>query len=507
MRTFRPGFIPDDQKQLASAVRAEIQAIHKAANASEPFLAVEELHEAPKRVYEGQIALADGSDWNPGSGGGLYLRTGTVWARLVSWVMGAIYDAEVKTIKDVEVGGNQVFDGRYGRYTVDTGATNLLVLDGYAPVAKEIYVSDGRPASDPLFVINSGRFARLLEIVVVNAGDGGVVLLEDTDVTGVNLARIDGLDAEDFTTIGVDMRHSVTQVRGDSIHLGGIIDFVLGLGKPRAGSIGWKQVTPVTNGLAVGGHQIHKLNCATCETGIYLEDAQLSSFDQCVADSCSGFGVYIVGASTQIDFTDLFVGTSRGVYVGGTSVVHINGLRTVYNGVVPPWGQVAFFTGAAYDLTVADTAKLTVSSWTGDRKVNVASGAKLIVLDGENFKGRSAGTVAIGTTVYLAEAGAAAAEGDATWRAPANGRLLRLCPTVDTAPGAAQTFTYTARVNAADSALVATITGAASFGGVDTWETNGGIAVNKGDSISIKLVTSAAAGVGQHYCELQFIPD
>jgi hypothetical protein len=409
-------------------------------------------------------------------------------------------------VADVAITNNQFIDGRETRYSAAAGATNLFALSGYKPSLKGVYVSTGASASGPLFKINSGRYARMENVAALNAGAGGGILMQDTDATGVNRATLANVDIEDFSSIGLDMRSSVTELRASNMILAGIIDYVGGLGKPRAGSIGWKQNTPIVGGLAVGGHQVNTLNCITCDTGIQLTDAQLSRYTNVFADSCSGYGLEVLGASLGIDFDGLFVGTTRGIYVGGSSVVGINGLRTMYNGVVPPWGQASFYSGTAYDITVAGTAQVTVSGWRGDKKVNVAATARLIVMDGTTFRGRSIGTVGAGASGFFAEFGTTGTESDALWRAPAAGRLLRLCPAVDTAPGVGQTFTYTARKNGADTALVATITGT-SFGGVDTWDTSGGIAVNKGDSIAIKLQTSAGAAVGRHTCELQFVPD
>lgn len=39
-------------------------------------------HVAPDRPREGDIRYADGTNWNPGSGKGLYLYNGTAWGQL-----------------------------------------------------------------------------------------------------------------------------------------------------------------------------------------------------------------------------------------------------------------------------------------------------------------------------------------------------------------------------------------------------------------------------------------
>jgi len=44
-----------------------------------PYLLLVPQHVEPVKLYEGMVANADGSDWNPGHGGGLYTYTVGVW--------------------------------------------------------------------------------------------------------------------------------------------------------------------------------------------------------------------------------------------------------------------------------------------------------------------------------------------------------------------------------------------------------------------------------------------
>ncbi len=39
-------------------------------------------HEAPKKVQEGMVVVADGTDWNPGSGAGVYVYISSTWTKL-----------------------------------------------------------------------------------------------------------------------------------------------------------------------------------------------------------------------------------------------------------------------------------------------------------------------------------------------------------------------------------------------------------------------------------------
>lgn len=45
-------------------------------------LALVKLHAAPAKVYDGMTVYADGTDWNPGAGEGVYTYYGAAWNRL-----------------------------------------------------------------------------------------------------------------------------------------------------------------------------------------------------------------------------------------------------------------------------------------------------------------------------------------------------------------------------------------------------------------------------------------
>lgn len=68
MKTYKPGFVAD------AGLRQELAAIEQAAQRADPFVELQYLHAEPERVRAGICVLADGTDWNPGSGAGLYRR-------------------------------------------------------------------------------------------------------------------------------------------------------------------------------------------------------------------------------------------------------------------------------------------------------------------------------------------------------------------------------------------------------------------------------------------------
>lgn len=45
----------------------------------EEYKQLKVLHASPAKPRRGLLAYADGTDWNPGSGEGLYRHNGTIW--------------------------------------------------------------------------------------------------------------------------------------------------------------------------------------------------------------------------------------------------------------------------------------------------------------------------------------------------------------------------------------------------------------------------------------------
>lgn len=79
MKTFRALDVPNDPALLPGFLRDMQRAIEQAAAA--PTASLPYLHAAPARSQPGDLALADGTDWNPGAGAGLYRRSedNTTW--------------------------------------------------------------------------------------------------------------------------------------------------------------------------------------------------------------------------------------------------------------------------------------------------------------------------------------------------------------------------------------------------------------------------------------------
>lgn len=48
----------------------------------EPYIVLETLTVAPTKIVPGMLVLADGVEWDPGSGAGIYVYYGSAWVKL-----------------------------------------------------------------------------------------------------------------------------------------------------------------------------------------------------------------------------------------------------------------------------------------------------------------------------------------------------------------------------------------------------------------------------------------
>lgn len=75
---YQPGSPPDDPAQLPRFLREELLRLKAAYDAlADGFDPV--CYEAPAKPRDGMRRYADGTQWDPGSGRGLYRYDGTTW--------------------------------------------------------------------------------------------------------------------------------------------------------------------------------------------------------------------------------------------------------------------------------------------------------------------------------------------------------------------------------------------------------------------------------------------
>lgn len=79
---YRPGPIADVES-LPARLSTELLSIAAAFDEVECYSTrFVELHTEPARRFTGLTVLADGTDWNPGSGAGVYTYYGAAWHKL-----------------------------------------------------------------------------------------------------------------------------------------------------------------------------------------------------------------------------------------------------------------------------------------------------------------------------------------------------------------------------------------------------------------------------------------
>ena len=67
---------------LVRWVLGELDELSRDRNAAQDYVLLKTFHAQPQRVQEGMIVKADGTDWNPGGGAGVYAYIAGAWAKL-----------------------------------------------------------------------------------------------------------------------------------------------------------------------------------------------------------------------------------------------------------------------------------------------------------------------------------------------------------------------------------------------------------------------------------------
>jgi hypothetical protein len=134
-------------------MREEFARLEKSLNEAQPSLEMVILHEEPARTRPGMVVQADGTDWDPGSGAGVYLRDATNTSWVPTWVGGGS-----GTVTSVSVVSANGFAGTVATaattpaITLTTTLTGLLKGNGTAMSAAAAgtdYVAPGGALGTP----------------------------------------------------------------------------------------------------------------------------------------------------------------------------------------------------------------------------------------------------------------------------------------------------------------------------------------------------------------------
>jgi len=78
---YEPGPLPENQEDLGVYVVTELKRLGNILF-NQSVMRLEETNTAPPKPRDGDIRYADGTNWNPGAGAGIYWFDGTTWNKL-----------------------------------------------------------------------------------------------------------------------------------------------------------------------------------------------------------------------------------------------------------------------------------------------------------------------------------------------------------------------------------------------------------------------------------------
>jgi hypothetical protein len=78
--TWQPETVPE--KPGAGFLQRVFDALKRGLEDAAPYHELVEMHAAPDKLRTGMVVLADGTDWDPGSGAGVYCYYAGIWNRL-----------------------------------------------------------------------------------------------------------------------------------------------------------------------------------------------------------------------------------------------------------------------------------------------------------------------------------------------------------------------------------------------------------------------------------------
>ena len=78
---YEPGPLPENVEDLGGYVVSELKRLGDIL-LNQSLIRIDRIHTEPSKPRTGDIRYADGTDWNPGSGEGVYFYNGTLWVNL-----------------------------------------------------------------------------------------------------------------------------------------------------------------------------------------------------------------------------------------------------------------------------------------------------------------------------------------------------------------------------------------------------------------------------------------
>lgn len=82
MSQYIPSNVPFDRDALIPWLAQEFANIRRALTQADQYLLLSDLNKEPEKIADGMIVLADGANWDPGLGQGVYCYYNGAWNKL-----------------------------------------------------------------------------------------------------------------------------------------------------------------------------------------------------------------------------------------------------------------------------------------------------------------------------------------------------------------------------------------------------------------------------------------
>jgi hypothetical protein len=212
VKTFVPLDVPADVGQSRPFLQTLQRLIRSAAFRAEPYMQLEVLTASPDKTFAGMLVYADGTNWNPGSGEGVYRRdnANAAWDFL-GMLSNATTATALQTPRTLTIGATgHTFDGSADvtwtlsdigvayisqpTPTTITGAATLTIAQLQTNVIK--YTGGAASLTLPTAAnIDAGASPTIatnqaFDFFVVNAGSGTATIATNTGLTLVGLMTV-----------------------------------------------------------------------------------------------------------------------------------------------------------------------------------------------------------------------------------------------------------------------------------------------------------------------------
>lgn len=184
---YRPGNPQDEPKTLAAFLREELRRLQKMLTSAWDAVRLTERNVVPTKIDNGDIVYADGTNWNPGDGRGIYAYLTSAWSKLAAVGSANSFTARQTTTDGVTSGTARVIGGR--------ATANVSAVDAVTAVASAgAFVAFAQTYVIPADTLKLGSVLRAKALVVVADATGTVTLTVEMRIGGTSLIATTAVD-------------------------------------------------------------------------------------------------------------------------------------------------------------------------------------------------------------------------------------------------------------------------------------------------------------------------